>query len=260
MAELAIGPEAPPLITRLRVPKTAELVADHLRRQIVRGELHEGEALPSEVTLTERYGVSRPTLREAFRVLEAEQLITVRRGARGGAIVHEPSAAMVARYAGFVLEHAGSTLADICEARVQIEGPCAAQAARRRTPDDIARLRAAVSQCELVGHDHQRLVVQSSDFHAMVVEIAGNKTVMLLHSMVRAIIDMAKFRRFADSVESSARRKAFSHGGSAHSLLVDHIEAGNAEAAESLWHRHLTASNRLLLELPGSHDPIDLFD
>lgn len=247
-------------MARMRVPKTAELVADHLRRQIVRGELREGEALPSEVALTERYGVSRPTLREAFRVLEAERLITVRRGARGGAIVHEPSAAMVARYAGFVLEHVGSSLADICEARVQIEGPCAAQAAERRTPEDVARLRAAISACEVVGHDHQRLVVQSSDFHTLVVEIAGNKTVMLLHSVIRAIIDMAKFRRFDETAESSARRKAFTHGGSAHSLLADHIEAGDAEAAESLWHRHLRASNRLLLELPGSHAPLDLFD
>jgi GntR family transcriptional regulator, sialic acid-inducible nan operon repressor len=88
----------------LRPPKTAELVAHHLRKRIVRGELCEGESLPSEATLTEQFGVSRPTLREAFRVLETEQLITVRRGARGGAAVHAPSTSMVARYAGFYLD------------------------------------------------------------------------------------------------------------------------------------------------------------
>src|SRR5690606_36687001 len=135
---------------------TAELVADKMRRQIARGEQREGKDLPAKFALTERYGVARPTMREAFSVLEVERLITVRRGARGGAIVHEPSAAMVARYAGFVLEHVGSSLADICEARVQIEGPCAAQAAERRTPEDIALLRAAISACEVVGHDHPR--------------------------------------------------------------------------------------------------------
>ena len=47
----------------------AELVADHVRRQIVRGELVEGDALPSEAELMQRFGVSRPTLREAYRVL-----------------------------------------------------------------------------------------------------------------------------------------------------------------------------------------------
>jgi DNA-binding FadR family transcriptional regulator len=86
-----------------RVPKTAELVAQRLRRQIISGDLAEGDALPSETTLTETFGISRPTLREAFRVLEAEQLISVRRGARGGARVHAPSADVAARYAGFRL-------------------------------------------------------------------------------------------------------------------------------------------------------------
>ena len=69
----------------VKVPKTAELVATQLRNQIVRGDLREGDALPPEAALMAQFGVSRPTLREAFRVLESEALISVRRGARGGA-------------------------------------------------------------------------------------------------------------------------------------------------------------------------------
>src|SRR4051794_13190056 len=85
---------------QVRVPKMAELVAGHLRRQIVRGELAEGAALPTEAALMQQFQVSRPTLREAFRVLESESLITVRRGARGGARVQLPNADVAARYAG----------------------------------------------------------------------------------------------------------------------------------------------------------------
>lgn len=253
------GEPAPP-VTRLRIPKAAEVVADEIRKQIVRGDLREGESLPSEVALTEYYGVSRPTLREAFRVLEAERMITVRRGARGGAIVHVPRAEMVARYAGFVLEHVGTSLADVCEARLQIEAPSARLAAERRTDADVARLRESVSKCELVGHDHQRFVVQSSEFHALLVRTAGNRTLMLLHSAIAAIIDMAKFRRFDYIEESNARSKAVTYGATAHSRVVDLIEAGDGDAAEALWRRHLAASNRLLLELPGSSEPLDLFD
>src|SRR2546423_893707 len=74
-----------PVGRQVRVPKTAELVARALRRQIIRRELGQGEALPSESALMEQFGVSRPTLREAFRLLESESLIEVRRGVRGGA-------------------------------------------------------------------------------------------------------------------------------------------------------------------------------
>ncbi len=56
-----------PFGQRIRVPKTAELVAAELRRKIVRGELAEGDALPSEAVLMAEFAVSRPTLREAYR-------------------------------------------------------------------------------------------------------------------------------------------------------------------------------------------------
>src|SRR5829696_8998228 len=117
----------------VRVPKTAELIAHHLRRQIVRGELRENDALPPETELMEMFGVSRPTLREAFRVLESEALISVRRGARGGAVVHAPNIDSAARYAGLVLEYRGTTLADVYEARNALEPPCVALLASQRT-------------------------------------------------------------------------------------------------------------------------------
>ncbi|MET9089695.1 GntR family transcriptional regulator, partial [Streptomyces sp. NPDC004237] len=123
--------------TPVRVPKTAELVAARLRRMIVRGELAEGESLPSETALMEQFAVSRPTLREAFRVLESESLINVRRGARGGARVQIPEGTVAARYAGVVLEYRGTTLKDVYDARTVIEAPCAGLLAERRTDEDL---------------------------------------------------------------------------------------------------------------------------
>src|SRR5438094_705925 len=107
-------PAQPPLmaaIIGLRTPspwvigrRSAVLVAGHIRGQIVRGELEEDDALPSEAALMQRFKISRPTLREAFRILESEGLIDVRRGARGGARVRVPDHDVVARYAGLVLQ------------------------------------------------------------------------------------------------------------------------------------------------------------
>ena len=118
--------------TSVRVPKTAELVAAHIRRRIVRGELKEGDALPPESALMDEFAISRPTLREAFRILESEGLITVRRGARGGARVQIPTSEVAARYAGLVLQHRGTTLADVLDARVIVEAPAAGIVAGRR--------------------------------------------------------------------------------------------------------------------------------
>jgi GntR family transcriptional repressor for pyruvate dehydrogenase complex len=77
-------------LTPVHVPKAAELVADALRGRILRRELLPDDRLPSESQLMEQYGVSRPTLREALRLLEAQQLLLIKRGSRGGGVVRVP--------------------------------------------------------------------------------------------------------------------------------------------------------------------------
>ena len=74
-----------------RVPKAAEIIADQLRSQVIRGDLKAGEMLPSEAELCESFGVSRPTLREAIRILESRFLIHVSRGVKGGARIVAPT-------------------------------------------------------------------------------------------------------------------------------------------------------------------------
>lgn len=81
---------APPPLTPVHVPKAADLVAEALRGRILRRELLPGDRLPPESQLMEQYGVSRPTLREALRLLEAQQLLFVKRGSRGGGVVRAP--------------------------------------------------------------------------------------------------------------------------------------------------------------------------
>src|SRR4051794_17549467 len=114
----------------VRVPKTAELVAAQIRRRIGVGELQEHEGLPSEPELMEQFSISRPTLREALRILESEGLIAVRRG-RGGARVRLPSPDAAARYASLVLQHRGGKLSDLLAVRVMVEAPAAGIVARR---------------------------------------------------------------------------------------------------------------------------------
>jgi DNA-binding transcriptional MocR family regulator len=75
---------------RARLREKPQQIADELRRLIVSGQLSEGDSLGREPELVERFGVSRPSLREALRILEAEGLISVVRGMLGGVVVHAP--------------------------------------------------------------------------------------------------------------------------------------------------------------------------
>jgi GntR family transcriptional regulator, transcriptional repressor for pyruvate dehydrogenase complex len=146
----------------VRAPKTAELIADQLRSQIVRGVLKQGDALPTEVELVKQFAVSRPTLREAFRVLESESLIVVRRGSRGGVLVSSPQTSVAARDFGLLLQMSGATLADVYEARRVLEPAAVRMLAERRTPDDIADLNAAAGALAVLVNEGPKARISAS--------------------------------------------------------------------------------------------------
>lgn len=231
---------------QMRVPKMAELVAAHLRRQIVRGELAEDDALPSETALMEQFRVSRPTLREAFRVLESESLITVRRGAHGGARVQLPSAEVAARYAGLVLQHRGATVEDVYEARVLVEAPAVGMLARTRSAEDLDVLRSALDAHVSPDAGGVETLEAHSRFHALLVELTGNQTLRVLMGMVEHIIMRADWSRVTSDVGSPELLRASRKGFNAHHRVVELIEVSDDVGAERLWRRHLTEAKDYL--------------
>jgi len=128
MTTLGIGPEAR---RRLGARRTAEIVADELRRQIIDGELSDGDLLPRQEVLVEQFRVSLVSLREALRILETEGLVSVRRGNRGGAVGHAPAKASAAYMLGLLLQSDTVPLSDLGAALQELEPMCAVLAARR---------------------------------------------------------------------------------------------------------------------------------
>ncbi|WP_372349715.1 FadR/GntR family transcriptional regulator [Streptomyces sp. KL116D] len=244
---------------QVRVPKTAELVAGNLRRQIVRGELAPGDALPSESRLMEEFGISRPTLREAFRVLESESLISVRRGAHGGARVTEPEADVAARYAGLILEYRGATLGDLYRAAAMIEPACVRQLAAKPSATAVKRLRDAAEAEKAVLDDPLALVDAQDEFHALLVELTGNQTLILLCGILRYIVDRANASHVEASAGSEEHKAQALKGHRAHLRLVKLIEAGKADEAEKLWHRHLTSADDVV-NSAGAKTVLELID
>ena len=234
---------------RIRVPKTAELVASHIRNRIVRGELEMDEALPPENMLMEDFNISRPTLREAFRILESEGLITVRRGSRGGARVHVPETSIAARYAGLVLQNRGTTVADVLEARVIVEAPAAGIVARRRDHVTCARkLRAWLDEAA-ADLDTPAYTKNFHEFNRLLVSLTENETLILLTAMLENLSDAAtaSYTRVTHSDDTKLAHKAHR----ARTVLADLIESGDAVAAEDLWRRHLAGAGQVLVTNQG---------
>src|ERR671928_1717465 len=83
------------LFSRVGNGRLSEEISERIRAAIVEGRLRPGDRLPPERELTERFGVSRVSVRDALRILEASGLIEIRVGARGGAFVTSPSSTRI---------------------------------------------------------------------------------------------------------------------------------------------------------------------
>ena len=228
------------------MPKTAELVAAVLRRQIIKGKLSPQAVLPPEPALMEQFGVSRPTLREAFRVLESESLISVRRGLHGGAQVNAPDPAVAARYAGLILEYQGTSLGDVCQARALIEPLSARLLATRRDAADLARMHSALAAERQAEHDPQALAAARNDFHTLLAEVTGNQTLSLLNGVLQHIVERSGAALAHPGGPHAAGEGKAAPDDGAHARLLELAAAGQADEAEALWRRHCLADDEAI--------------
>jgi DNA-binding FadR family transcriptional regulator len=222
-------------------------IADELRAMIVSGELSEGESLGREPELVERFGVSRPSLREALRILEAEGLITVVRGVYGGVVVHEPDQRMTARTASLVLRARNVSLADVFEARGLLE-PLAAKAiaTKRGRRATVAELQGLIDRQEAVLGDPERFSIANAEFHERLVSLGGNETLAIVAEMLHEVVvgALEAVSREADGVGSLAMRR---RGLRSQRRLLELLEAGDAAAAEEHWRVHMAVAGRVML-------------
>jgi GntR family transcriptional regulator, transcriptional repressor for pyruvate dehydrogenase complex len=222
-------------------------IADELRALIVSGELAEGDSLGHEPDLVDRFGVSRPSLREALRILEAEGLVTVVRGVHGGVVVHEPNERMTARTAALVLQARNVSLADVFEARGLLE-PLAARAIAtvRGRRSAINELRRLVREEEEVIEDPERFGVANAAFHERLVALAGNQTLSIVAEMLNEIVARAvtAVSQADDAVGSLTTRR---RGIRSQERLIELLETGDGPAAEEHWRSHMHVVGRVML-------------
>lgn len=236
---------------QLRQPRLADMVASVLRERIVNGELGDGALLPKQDELLEEFRISRPSLREALRILESEGLLTVRRGNVGGSVVEAPNAESSAYMFGLVLQSRHATVADLADAIRHIEPITASLCAERddRETTVVPQLRANIEECEGALADGPLFTVLSRRFHEQLVAACGNETLILMVGALESLWSEQE-RRWAQRAQSQGqypveryRRDVIA----AHKALVNGIVAGQAEKAARIARRHLQESQHYAL-------------
>ena len=234
-------------------------IADELRQLIIVGELDEGDSLGHEPDLIERFGVSRPSLREALRILEAEGLISVVRGVQGGVVVHRPDKRLTARTAAIVLQTRNVSLADVFEARTILE-PAAVRlvASGRSRKACAARLRSFIAEEEAAIGDPEAFGHANARFHEELVALAGNQTLTIVAEMLNEVVARAVIivSQSDSNGQSAATRR---RGVRSQERLVELIEAGDANGAEAHWRTHMGVVGKVMLGQKAK-TVIDLLD
>lgn len=200
----------------------AERVFHQLQDAIVRGEIAPGSKI-TEPGLSKTYGISRGPLREAMRRLEAHRLIE-----------------RVPHVGARVVQLSMRELLELFDLREALESMAARLAAEHMTADEIVGLRNVLAvhegQDDLKSGEAYYQREGDLDFHYRIVLGSHNK--MLMNLLCDDLYYLVRLYRTQFSASGSRPHRAFVE----HHRIVDAIEAGDAELAELLMRRHVSAS------------------
>lgn len=243
--------------------RAADAIAAELRKLIVTGQIGRGGFLEPTNILLDRFGVSRPTLREAFRQLENERLVRIRHGSRRGVQVLHPSSDAVTRLGAQTLQESGAAIGELYQAALGLEPFAARLLAERRDETDAARLRRHLAGLEEtveeeVTHDHS---VALARFHHLVVELTGNRAMTLMADLIANAIERHQGMTMEGrhSFATIAERQAFrTRGTRSIRKLIGLIEDGDADGAEAHWRAHVRNANAFWLKGVDPATPISV--
>lgn len=211
-----------------RSRKTSELVAREIVRDIVEQRLGPGEMLPGEQVMLERYGVGRPALREALRVLEVHGLLRMKPGPGGGPVVGTVTAGAFGEMASLFFRLSGTTYRELIEARLELEPMAARLAALRQDGEGLARLRAVLAEEDAADVDDDAVYTRlATRFHAAIGSASGNRVVDLVGN---GLLSLYEDRLRVPLTPRTQRRDVRV----AHRAIVEAIAARDGARAEAL--------------------------
>ena len=205
------------------------------------------------------FGVGRPALREAMRILESESLLQVRRGVRGGAYVTLPTRAVPAQAAGRLLQYWRATVRDVFDTRSILEAAGAARIAYHGSAEDHAHLRSIWESWHSVGFDLEAWNEHSVAFHSALTEESGLNSLALLGGIIQEITERIAVLGLHE-ISPLQNTGMMQRGINKPRDLVKLIEARLGAEAETFWMDYRTDQANWWFSRRSNQTVLDLFD
>lgn len=222
-------PQGPRPARRGRV---SDVIAARIKKDVSDGTLVPGEKLPAERDLAQRLKTSRLSVREAYRSLEELGLLSIKRGAGGGAFIGQVDHQSVTRSLAMILRLGRTSHDELTEARVLLEPPVARLAARRASADDVARLEALVREQQAALRSREGPRRLALEFHRLVARCARNLPLeIVMNSLADLTVEVITHVDLSTDVHR--------HVVVFHRRIVNAIRRHDEEAAYKLMRSHV---------------------
>lgn len=221
-------------------------VAEAIKEWVVEKGLEPGDRLPGEAELIDLFGMSKGTIREAMRLLQAQGLVITKTGPGGGSFVGEVSRdrahALLANYFYFK----NISIDDIYAVRIALEPEMAASLAGRLTKaqfDQLEQVMATYAEPAQNAEEERQQHVASLIFHSLLAEFSENRMLgFFIGFMSQILTDLTVFKK----LYSEPNRELWQQGRDHQLDLVAALRGGDAEAARAIMREHMELARRLM--------------
>ena len=222
-------------------------MADKIKQSVVERDLKQGDKLPNEAEMIKLFSVSKGTVREAMRLLEAQGLIVTRTGPGGGSFINKVSAERARSLLANYFYFQNLSIPDIYQMRKILEPELAASLAGKLTEAQLDELQGlAERHSKPAGSLEEEMEhhISSLAFHAQLSEFAGNRLLgFVIGFMARILTDLTVYRRLYDPPSAELWQR-----GREHQLdLVQALRDGDAKLARAIMTSHMEGAEKIMV-------------
>ncbi len=226
----------------IRKERTSRLIEKQIKQAIFNKRYPVGAKLPTEREFAETFHVSRTTVREAFRSLERSGLITIKKGAQGGAFVSKGLSKHVVESMVDMFDSGEISLEEILQARLIIEPSVAAEAARKATPEDVERLKETNRMLREGYKTGDPGIENNPRTHRAIADMTNNKVIRMI---MNVLMDVHTARMSNIKLDDEAKSEILGQ----HEEIIDIIMKNDIRIAFDKMREHILRVHEIHKEI-----------